>query len=1072
VAQHPLGEARELAAAELGLLDVEPDDLLLDVQRRAIPGAAMVGEVLADEEAAHPEPSSAQFRDGAAESLQGTSDGALVLVDRDGKPEQHSDDGDAQGSMASKEEAHRPILLRSLLRLLALLAAVLARRRTTAPAHRAAGRQLTTKAATTYDESGNLAVGVATGALAQFQHLGPTACDSSLTRACIATLNASVAAPSSDFTAGALTWSTTFDANGNVFRTVDPKAQVCLHSFGLLNRLERQDYSSFALPRELPSLDSVAYSYTPNGSLQTVVETKTTASGTVTEQTTRGFDALERMTSQTRDYGSTQKTTLFGYDTKGNRTSVTDSSGVATVYTFDSVDRLKTATTPNGIATHVYMVDGLLQRTEYRQSVGAAPTTVEKRCYDNASRLTTVASGPPSFMTDDCAASMGPVVFSRFDYGLDANGNRVAQNERRASTTELTEYGYDELDRLVATVEPSEAKLYELDAVGNRTGEKKTTPAAARLLGLTAAAFLALAPADTQAHVRGHFNRADWLTQRENVVPAGAPIDFLHDANGNTTSEQSATSLREYKWDSRNTLTAAFVDGLEAGRYSYDWQLQRVSRAAGGSTVEYVLDDKLVLQELDGTHSATRRYHFGALSPLGVSDSAGPRWLLNDGLGSVSDEVTPSGGLLKQRQYNAWGEYRNSTAPGLSEPKLGYEGHQYDSETGLTYARARYLDNRYGILLSRDVVEGSLNDAPSLHRYNWTRVNPLRFTDPDGNEVLEALQALFDWRSSAARGPGGEARAPVPSPSTVLQGGVSSTVTAVENSPPVQIAGGAGETISEGAAEAMTGLRGYHADGTPVTEREVLQRINADPVTSTIHSFQRAGKNLGEGAAACVGGEWRQCGRQLPFGFAEGAMLTSGGRSAGAVVVESKMVTGALATPVSGLSQNLGRYLNPLGKFEGLDEAIGTGLQQGAEDVLAAGQSPAVVNYRPPRESAVLDANALTGAFERGELGAVDAALAGRRPLVPMQAAKEYLRRGDVETLRSFLEAREGRMAAAGSEQTGRALQVAADWGGRVIRTGDSRVAASAMREGAPVMTRDKKFFNALKWLGVAAERY
>ncbi|MBL8953679.1 MAG: hypothetical protein JNK82_23090, partial [Myxococcaceae bacterium] len=192
------------------------------------------------------------------------------------------------------------------------------------------------------------------------------------------------------------------------------------------------------------------------------------------------------------------------------------------------------------------------------------------------------------------------------------------------------------------------------------------------------------------------------------------------------------------------------IDGVEVGRYSYDWQLQRVSRTAGGSTVEYVLDDKLVLQELDGSHASTRRYHFGALSPLGVSDSAGPRWLLNDGLGSVSDEVTPSGGLFKQRQYNAWGEYRNSTAPALNEPKLGYEGHQYDNETSLTYARARYLDNRYGVLLSRDAVEGALNDAPSLHRYAWARGGPVRFTDFSGNRTDFAAEVGEDLRQQRA----------------------------------------------------------------------------------------------------------------------------------------------------------------------------------------------------------------------------------------------------------------------------------------------------------------------------------
>ena len=51
----------------------------------------------------------------------------------------------------------------------------------------------------------------------------------------------------------------------------------------------------------------------------------------------------------------------------------------ATVYTFDAVDRLLTATTPSGSAKSFYLVDGLLQHTEYKDS-SAVVRTVEKRC--------------------------------------------------------------------------------------------------------------------------------------------------------------------------------------------------------------------------------------------------------------------------------------------------------------------------------------------------------------------------------------------------------------------------------------------------------------------------------------------------------------------------------------------------------------------------------------------------------------------------------------------------------------------------------------------------------------------
>jgi hypothetical protein len=59
-------------------------------------------------------------------------------------------------------------------------------------------------------------------------------------------------------------------------------------------------------------------------------------------------------------------------------------------------------------------------------------------------------------------------------------------------------------------------------------------------------------------------------------------------------------------------------------------------------------------------------------------------------------------------------------------------------------------------------------------------------------------------------------------------------------------------------------------------------------------------------------------------------------------------------------------------------------------------------------------------------LAGIDAALAGGRPLVPIQAAKEFLRGaevGGINALREFLAARRGRLAAAASEDTADALR-------------------------------------------------
>jgi RHS repeat-associated protein len=177
-------------------------------------------------------------------------------------------------------------------------------------------------------------------------------------------------------------------------------------------------------------------------------------------------------------------------------------------------------------------------------------------------------------------------------------------------------------------------------------------------------------------------------------------------------------------------------NGAEVGRYDYDRDLQRVKRKAAAEAVEYVLDDRYVLQEASGAtgHAAYRRYHYGR-EPLAVSDGAGTTFLGTDAVGSVSDQTTPSGTVYQARQYDASGQYPGATAPAANQPKLGYTGNQYDPETGLVYARARYYDAETGVFLGRDPVDLDPEGAPYLHRFVYAATNPLLHTDPSGETL-------------------------------------------------------------------------------------------------------------------------------------------------------------------------------------------------------------------------------------------------------------------------------------------------------------------------------------------------
>ncbi len=252
----------------------------------------------------------------------------------------------------------------------------------------------------------------------------------------------------------------------------------------------------------------------------------------------------------------------------------------------------------------------------------------------------------------------------------------------------------------------------------------------------------------------------DWVTAVVDVK-ASTTTALSYDANGNRTGE----GTKRYAWDIRDTLTRASDGATVLGTYDYDAKLQRVKADTTQGHVEYVLDGKYVLREAG---ARSRRYHFGegeALAVTGVGGtSAQDRWLLIDVLGSVVTEANAAASSVTARQFDAWGNYRNNTAPTANETRLGYTGHQFDVETGLTYARARYYDSKLGIFLSRDAYEGALGEAPSLHRFAYTHNNPLRYTDPSGRCIgaeegffacmkEQAVGTYVDWKEGENYGP-------------------------------------------------------------------------------------------------------------------------------------------------------------------------------------------------------------------------------------------------------------------------------------------------------------------------------
>jgi RHS repeat-associated protein len=112
-----------------------------------------------------------------------------------------------------------------------------------------------------------------------------------------------------------------------------------------------------------------------------------------------------------------------------------------------------------------------------------------------------------------------------------------------------------------------------------------------------------------------------------------------------------------------------------------------------------------------------------------------------DGHGSVRYLTDPSGAIKDTYDYDAYGNLVAST--GSDQNLFLFAGEQYDSDLGLYYNRARYLDVRVGRFWGMDTWEGGDPDPSSLHHYLYSPTKTLEGVDPSGHfETVDVVTAL------------------------------------------------------------------------------------------------------------------------------------------------------------------------------------------------------------------------------------------------------------------------------------------------------------------------------------------
>ncbi len=102
---------------------------------------------------------------------------------------------------------------------------------------------------------------------------------------------------------------------------------------------------------------------------------------------------------------------------------------------------------------------------------------------------------------------------------------------------------------------------------------------------------------------------------------------------------------------------------------------------------------------------------------------------MNDG-GQITDAYT----------WDAFGNLISSSGAGTAN-NVGAFGEYADSDTGLIYLRARWMNPGLGRFMSMDTNEGAQENPLSLHKYVYDSNDPVDRIDPTGNDDMMSLTA-------------------------------------------------------------------------------------------------------------------------------------------------------------------------------------------------------------------------------------------------------------------------------------------------------------------------------------------
>jgi RHS repeat-associated protein len=266
-----------------------------------------------------------------------------------------------------------------------------------------------------------------------------------------------------------------------------------------------------------------------------------------------------------------------------------------------------------------------------------------------------------------------------------------------------------------------------------------------------------------------HNGGPDGFTRNYVIVPDGnriaemrvgeAVCAYTYDANGNLLRENT---MRNFEWDHSDQMRVyrTQIEGDEPSvhaHYLYDAGGQRVKklvRKHGQYEATVYIDGMFehhnivqgsTIQENNTLHVMDDEKRIVLIrvgSPFPGDATPAVKYHRGDHLGSSNVVIDEDGNWINREEYTPYGE----TSFGcFAKKQYRFTGKERDEESGLYYHGARYYAPWLGRWMNTDPLgllkpKQYLDKYSSSNLYSYSRVNPLKFTDPIG---LEERNFLF-----------------------------------------------------------------------------------------------------------------------------------------------------------------------------------------------------------------------------------------------------------------------------------------------------------------------------------------